>query len=92
MKKISLIYLGIKGVGTILAFEMFRALSEYNSCSLVIISQWIDNLEEWDYFAKNRNVKLLKLDTYTSKNDYLKKTFNIDVFFKIRNDLITISP
>ena len=92
MKKISLIYLGIKGVGTILAFEMFRVLSEYNSCSLVIISQWIDNLEEWDYFAKNRNVKLLKLDTYTSKNDYLKKTFNIGVFFKIRNELKTISP
>lgn len=83
MKHIAVIHLGINGAGPVYTLEMVRALSMQGCPVLAIISKWVDNLNDWCYEEEKGSIKLLLVNSYTSKKDYIQKTLHINCFFRI---------
>ena len=75
-------YTGRKGGGALDAFEMAKALLSNGKRVIPIISNQIENIEEW---RKEGFETLIEIDTYSTKINYLINSFFF--FFKQRRQI-----
>lgn len=77
MKKIALIYLGRKGGAVPYSFEMTKALLQKNVSVFCVLSEYIQNKEEWEKLSMaNSQLSVVFIPTYKSKLDFVKSIFN----------------
>lgn len=85
--RIALLYLGRKGAGPIYSLEFTRALLSQGIEIYAFISAYSENLEDWQKLKfeneKNGLLKLMPIETYQTKFQFLLKTLNIFQYLKI---------
>lgn len=90
---ISVIYLGTKGAGPIYSFEMVHELVRRGYNVQCIISSYIENYNKWiGMDIDNANVKLIVIDTYRDKKEFILSLFNFPLFYKIVKVVDNFSP
>lgn len=65
-------YIGRKGAGAVFAYEMTRGLLQNGVKTAAIISENIENLEDWKCLGLDR---LVVIPTYSNKISFIKNTF-----------------
>ncbi|MBG6187895.1 glycosyltransferase family 4 protein [Flavobacterium sp. CAN_S2] len=92
MIRITIIYLGRLGAGTVYSLEMAKALSYENTIQL-ILSENLENKEVWlDTFKNNSNVELLFFPTYTNVSSFILNSFNFLNYYKIIRSIKQFRP
>lgn len=75
MKRIAIVYLGRKGGGATYSLEITKALLKKNIEIFTIISEDIENRQQWENLTEYKNYTLRCLPTYSSKIGFLKSFF-----------------
>jgi glycosyltransferase involved in cell wall biosynthesis len=90
--KISLVFLGRLGAGTIYSLEMAKALSIKNKLQ-IILSKNIENKDVWNMsFKDNENVEICFFNTYNGFLSFLINSLNIFNYFRIINKVKLFNP
>lgn len=85
---VALIHLGIDGAGPLYSLEMARSLTVQTQLLLVIVSKHTQNIALWRELSQNNcNVKLVEINSYISKKDFISKTLNFNQFLMIYKSL-----
>lgn len=91
--KITILFLGKIGAGPRYSFEMANALSENAEISLqIILSSYVDNINEWEILAQKSNVKIVYFKTYRNKFEFLLSIINFRKFQKISEIINSFKP
>ncbi|STD53406.1 glycosyltransferase family 4 protein [Empedobacter falsenii] len=91
--KISILFLGKIGAGPRYSFEMAKALSERKDIELqIILSEYVDNRNDWEILGMKNNVKLQFFKTYITKLEFLFTLFNIFKYRKIAQTIKIYNP
>lgn len=85
--KIALVYLGRRGSGPIISWEVAKALSKRTEI-LAVISRQSQNLEVW----RNSALPLLEVPTYQDIWSFILSTSNLKRHLLLRNRLRAYSP
>ena len=90
--RITVIYLGRLGAGTVYSLEMAKALSNYSQIQL-ILSENIENRDVWENnFKNNTNVIMTFFPTYTNGISFFLNSFNLKNYYKIIKHIKSFRP
>lgn len=91
--KITVLFLGKQGGGCVYTYEMIKSLAN-KGCSLqIILSNEIENKDEFEDLFSNTNVETIWVSTYKSnKINFLLKSLNVFQFISLSNQIKKFSP
>ncbi|OJV36712.1 MAG: hypothetical protein BGO33_04255 [Bacteroidia bacterium 43-41] len=91
--KITLLFLGRNGAGPRYSFCMAKALvKNSNIYCQALISNNVDNIQDWEKLKYHSNFELLTIETYKNKKEFFLRFINIFSYSKISKLITKFNP